>query len=84
MTNAEKFQSVFGIYATELWAKPEKDFLIWLNSEATNELTGEWIYDPVPGFGEVYCSNCKNHVYDPDDYCPCCGSHNDDMRSKSE
>lgn len=34
MTNAEKFQKVFGFYATEMWAKPEKDFLEWINSEA--------------------------------------------------
>lgn len=34
MINADKFEQVFGIYATELWAKPEKEFLEWLNSEA--------------------------------------------------
>lgn len=34
MTNAEKFQKVFGYYAAEMWAKPEKDFLEWVNSEA--------------------------------------------------
>ena len=34
MNNAEKFKEVFGIYATELWAKPEKDFLEWLNAPA--------------------------------------------------
>ena len=33
MINADKFEQVFGIYATELWAKPEKEFLEWLNSE---------------------------------------------------
>lgn len=31
--NAEKFEEVFGIYATEVWAMPEADFLDWLNSE---------------------------------------------------
>lgn len=36
MTNADKFKSLFGLYATELWAMPEKDFLKWLNSEAMN------------------------------------------------
>lgn len=36
MTNADKFKSLFGIYATELWAMPEKDFLKWINSEAIN------------------------------------------------
>lgn len=36
MTNADKFKSLFGLYATELWSMPEKDFLKWLNSEAMN------------------------------------------------
>lgn len=38
MTNADKFKNLFGIYATELWSMPEKDFLEWLNSEAMNSL----------------------------------------------
>lgn len=33
MTNAEKFKELFNIYATELWAMSEKNFLKWLNSE---------------------------------------------------
>lgn len=33
MRNAELFQRVFGMYATELWAKPEAEFLVWLNKE---------------------------------------------------
>ena len=33
MTNADRFMQTFGIYATELWAKSEKEFLKWLNSE---------------------------------------------------
>ena len=33
MNNAEKFQEVFGYYATEMWAKPENEFLEWINSE---------------------------------------------------
>ena len=36
MTNADKFKNIFGLYATELWSMPEKDFLKWLNSEAMN------------------------------------------------
>jgi len=36
MINADKFKSIFGLYATELWSMPEKDFLKWLNSEAMN------------------------------------------------
>ena len=34
MNNAEVFKEVFGIYATELWAMPERDFLKWLNAPA--------------------------------------------------
>ena len=33
MTNAHKFKNIFGLYATELWAMPEKNFLEWLNVE---------------------------------------------------
>jgi len=45
MTNADKFKSLFGLYATELWAMPEKDFLEWLNSEVMNcsESPNGWI-----------------------------------------
>ena len=39
MTNAEKFKQLFGIYATELWAMSEEDFLKWLNTEAE---TKDW------------------------------------------
>ena len=35
MKNADKFKAVFGLYATELWAMPEGEFLKWLNSEST-------------------------------------------------
>lgn len=37
MTNAEKFKKVFGYYATEMWAKPEKEFLDWINAEALEQ-----------------------------------------------
>lgn len=33
MTNAKKFAQTFGLYATEMWAMPEKEFLKWLNDE---------------------------------------------------
>ena len=33
MTNAEKFQEIFGYYATEMWAKSEKEFLEWINTD---------------------------------------------------
>ena len=33
MTNAEKFKMYFGLYATEVWAKSETEFLKWLNTD---------------------------------------------------
>ena len=33
MTNADRFQQVFGLFATEVWAFSEKEFLNWLNQE---------------------------------------------------
>lgn len=43
MTNADKFKGIFGIYATELWAKPEKEFLEWLNKEVPDTNDGDMI-----------------------------------------
>lgn len=42
MKNADKFKSVFGLYATEVWSMPEGEFLRWLNSEST-ETEQRWI-----------------------------------------
>ena len=39
ITNAEKFKEIFGIYATEMWAMPEHDFLEWLNTETKKKTT---------------------------------------------
>lgn len=33
MNNADKFKSTFGLYATEVWAMLEKEFIDWLNKE---------------------------------------------------
>lgn len=33
MTNADIFHLAFNMYATELWSKPEEEFLEWLNTE---------------------------------------------------
>ena len=35
--NAELFEQTFGIYATEVWAMKESDFLKWLNAEVRGE-----------------------------------------------
>lgn len=41
MSNAEKFIQVFGIYATELWAMTEAEFLEWLNTDYVKEQENE-------------------------------------------
>lgn len=39
MNNAELFKKIFGEYATEIWSKPENEFLKWLNeSNAQNTI----------------------------------------------
>ena len=43
MTNADKFKEIFGIYATELWARPEKEFLEWLNADVPDICVGDMI-----------------------------------------
>ena len=50
MTNADMFRAVFnGLMATELWAKPESEFLEWLNAEAIpNETFRQWMLLPEP------------------------------------
>lgn len=76
MTNADKFKHLFGIYATELWAMPENDFLEWLNADAQDmptaeRKTGKWIAynteqdgwkrtDGSPVF--MSCSECNGLV----------------------
>lgn len=37
MINAEKFKKIFGLYVTELWAKPESEFLVWANDDYIEE-----------------------------------------------
>lgn len=44
MNNAEKFKKIFGLYATELWAMPAKDFLEWLNDDVNDiSIDDGWI-----------------------------------------
>ena len=54
MTNAEAFRYDFGIYATELWAMPEKQFLEWLNAPCDREKPRDII---------VRCKNCRWFVF---------------------
>lgn len=58
MTNAAKFNEVFRLFASEIWAMREPDFLQWLNGEYNGEerKTGKWIKDI---YGNVVCSECR-------------------------
>lgn len=55
MTNAEAFHYDFGIYATELWAMSEDEFLAWLNASCERERPKDMI---------VRCKDCRNAQYD--------------------
>ena len=57
MTNAQKFQETFGIYATEMWAMPEHDFLKWLNADTpqTEETCERCVYVR----GSQWCQGCN-------------------------
>lgn len=81
MNNAKKFQEVFGYYATEMWTKPEKEFLDWINAEynttiKTNERTGRWIDDDPYHHKYHRCSCCGTGYFNwgSDNYCKNCGT----------
>lgn len=59
MTNAEKFQQIFNLYATELWALPEKDFLEWLNTEIQPEKEKKDTISRQAAI-DALCDNCNN------------------------
>ena len=59
MTNAEKFKNIFGLYATEFWAKSEKDLLKWLNTPYNNDNFINAIYRK--DYSD-YCSTCPNNL----------------------
>lgn len=68
MTNSERFRKIFGVYATEIWALPEEEFLQWLNNEERK--TGKWVKAQgryfTPGGDPMWCcSECGKgrHVY---------------------
>ena len=74
MTNREKFKEIFNLYITEIWAKPEKEFLEWANSnykEISNSFKQfkcdrcgyQYLTEAEPQWDENYCftyweSNC--------------------------
>ena len=63
MTNADAFLYDFGIYATELWAMTEAQFLEWLNAPCDRERPRDMI---------VRCKDCKHSKYAEPGmvYCP--------------
>lgn len=82
MTNSERFRNIFGVYATEIWALPEEEFLQWLNSE--EQKTGKWVgADSQCGIGCPFCGapvddfcNSIDYIdlkYEPN-FCPNCGA----------
>ena len=88
MTNADKFKHLFGIYATELWAMPENDFLEWLNADAQHMPTverkmGHWILHReqeknIFGVKTIECSECGDkclvQFVEKEKYCRNCGA----------
>lgn len=59
MTNAEKFKNTFGLYATEFWAKPEKNMLEWLNTSYDDNNNFMGIFYKEDFFN--YCRICPNN-----------------------
>jgi hypothetical protein len=80
MNNAEKFKTVFGLYATELWSMSEESFLSWLNSEyeCKDDLKkNKWVEHHMHSrdYGKIYYQHdCCCDLYEsPYRYCPNCG-----------
>lgn len=81
MINAEVFKQIFGIYATELWAMSESEFLEWLNAKhiATDSRPkGKWIeYTDCEGKSRrITCDQCSHkewNWFNPN-FCSNCGA----------
>ena len=82
MTNGERFKDLFSLYATEVWAMPEKDFLEWLNTltTAAEPKHGRWeMYGTITrgtlAISIYRCSECKEDTNNCFwHYCPNCGA----------
>ena len=87
MNNADKFKSAFGLYATEVWSMPEKEFNEWLYQEDDGHTIepvkhGKWKLlpsevvsdDGLCGETRYVCSNCGKLRHFPYPYCPICGA----------
>lgn len=64
MTNADKFKEIFGLYATEFWAKPEKDMLKWLNMPYSNDsYNNDLLINAIfRKDNSNYCNTCPNNL----------------------
>lgn len=86
MKNAEKFKSIFGLYATELWSMDENDMLKWLNAECEEpernvgmwRITGKEVGAMGIEYLEKTCTSCGwvHSLPIPENYCPRCGHRN--------
>lgn len=65
MNNAEKFQEVFGYYATEMWAKSELEFLKWINKEYEQTESGDYIKrgDVIELLNNAYVREDNVHLW---------------------
>jgi len=79
MTKSEKFKQVFGIYAEEFWAKPEREMLEWIAEEAeerTAKVTNiEFVQTNGYAVG-TYLGDCEcgHKAISWNKYCPSCGA----------
>ena len=75
MKNAEKFKSIFGLYATELWAMDENNMLKWLNAECKEpeRKPGKWHVIKGTGLASCECGHITDR-YSTYDFCPVCGA----------
>lgn len=84
MNNAKKFKQTFGLYATELWAKPESEFLTWLNAKYESpKLPSNLKWFTCVKCGKTYFAETTKHYDEEFDIncwtsvCPDCGTENE-------
>lgn len=89
MNNADKFKSVFGLYATEVRAMSEKEFIEWLFKEADGHTIepkkAKWHkrnnvnFSPFDGSSEYEftCGWCGGATDRMTNFCPNCGAKMD-------
>ena len=73
MTNAEVFKKQFGLYATELWAMNEQDFLHWLNARSEPTIPLWPLCEWLAKTSVVMPCNVCDHIFS-DNRCEECGT----------